>query len=198
MVDAYGGDAAKRLWWRPWSLACRRGVPKLPRMFLRCNRRLKDGKSHDYWSVVENRRLNDGRVVQRQVLYLGEINASQREAWRKTIEVHDEGTRRQVALFPAGSMPADDANAIGIRLDQLRLERPPQSGACWLSCVLELDAFWTTLLLLRRTVLKLQQAPRARRPQRAVARNSWPPRRSWRPGSRGERSPASRRPAGPQ
>ena len=74
-------------------------------MFLRCNRRLKDGKSHDYWSVVENRRLNDGRVVQRQVLYLGEINASQREAWRKTIEVHDEGTRRQVALVPAGSMP---------------------------------------------------------------------------------------------
>ena len=28
-------------------------------MFLRCNRRLKDGKSHEYWSVVENRRLND-------------------------------------------------------------------------------------------------------------------------------------------
>jgi hypothetical protein len=46
------------------------------RMFLRCNRRLKDGKRHDYWSVVENRRLADGRVVQRQVLYLGEINAS--------------------------------------------------------------------------------------------------------------------------
>jgi len=127
-------------------LACRPVVPKLPRMFLRCNRRLKDGKTHEYWSVVENRRLADGRVVQRQVLYLGEINASQREAWRKTIEVHDEGTRRQVALFPAGSMPADDANAIGIRLDALRLERPRQWGACWLSCVLwqqlELDAFW--------------------------------------------------------
>lgn len=60
-------------------------------MFLRCNRRLKDGKTHEYWSVVENRRLADGRVVQRQVLNLGEVNASQREAWRKTIEVHDEG-----------------------------------------------------------------------------------------------------------
>jgi hypothetical protein len=105
-------------------------------MFLRCNRRLKDGKTHEYWSVVENRWLADGRVVQRQVLYLGEINASQREAWRKTIEVHDEGTRRQVALFPAGSMPADDAIAVGIRLDELRLERPRQWGACWLSCVL--------------------------------------------------------------
>jgi hypothetical protein len=52
-------------------------------MFLRCQRRKKDGKTHEYWSVVENRRLADGRVAQRQVLYLGEINASQREAWRK-------------------------------------------------------------------------------------------------------------------
>ena len=71
-------------------------------MFLRCTRRVKDGKSHEYWNVVENRRLSDGRVVQRQVLYLGEINASQREAWRKTIEVHDAGGKRQVALFAAG------------------------------------------------------------------------------------------------
>jgi len=115
-------------------------------MFLRRNRRLKDGKQHDYWSVVENRRLSDGRVVQRQVLYLGEINASQREAWRKTIEVQDEGRSRQVALFPAGSMPADDVDAIGVRLSELRLERPRQWGACWLSCVLwqqlDLDSFW--------------------------------------------------------
>jgi hypothetical protein len=120
-------------------------------MFLRCNRRLKDGKRHDYWSVVESRRLSDGRVVQRQVLYLGEINASQREAWRKTIEVQDEGQRRQVALFPAGSMPADDVNAIGVQLSELRVERPRQWGACWLSCVLwqqlDLDSFWRPRLL---------------------------------------------------
>ena len=95
-------------------------------MFLRCNRRVKDGKAHEYWNVVENRRVSDGRIVQRQVLYLGEINAGQREAWRKTIEVHDEGTRRQVALFPAGSMPADDVDALGVRLNELHLERPRQ------------------------------------------------------------------------
>ncbi|MGO9446186.1 MAG: IS1634 family transposase, partial [Thiobacillaceae bacterium] len=74
-------------------------------MFLRCNQRVKDGKTHHYWSVVENRRLGDGRVVQRQVLYLGEINDSQREVWRRTIEVIDEGTRRQVALFPEAIAP---------------------------------------------------------------------------------------------
>jgi transposase len=115
-------------------------------MFLRCNRRKKDGKTHDYWSVVENRRCGDGRVVQRQVLYLGEINASQREAWRKTIELQDAGTRRQVALFPEGSMPVDDVDAIGVRLSELSLRRPRQWGACWLALQLwqqlELDSFW--------------------------------------------------------
>jgi transposase len=115
-------------------------------MFLRCTRRVKDGKTHDYWNLVENRRLSDGRVAQRQVLYLGEINASQREAWRKTIELAGQGPRRQVALFPAGSMPADDADAIGVRLSELRLERPRQWGACWLALELwqqlELDSFW--------------------------------------------------------
>ena len=74
-------------------------------MFLKCTRRIKDGKTHHYWSVVENRRLSDGRVVQRQVLYLGEINDSQKEAWRKTIEVFDEGKKRQVALFPESLAP---------------------------------------------------------------------------------------------
>ena len=115
-------------------------------MFLRCNRRKKDGKAHEYWSVVENRRCSDGHVVQRQVLYLGEINASQREAWRKTIELQDAGTRRQVALFPAGSMPVDDVDAIGVRLSELSLRRPRQWGACWLALQLwqqlELDSFW--------------------------------------------------------
>jgi transposase len=115
-------------------------------MFLRCNRRKKDGKTHEYWSVVENRRCSDGGVVQRQVLYLGEINASQREAWRKTIELQDAGTRRQVALFPAGSMPVDDVDAIGVHLSELSLRRPRQWGACWLALQLwqqlELDSFW--------------------------------------------------------
>jgi transposase len=115
-------------------------------MFLRCTRRVKDGKAHEYWNLVENRRLADGRVAQRQVLYLGEINASQREAWRKTIEVHEQGARRQVALFPAGSMPCDDVDAIGVRLSELRVEHPRQWGACWLAMELwqqlELDSFW--------------------------------------------------------
>ncbi len=50
-------------------------------MFLRHKIRRKDGKEHRAWSVVENRRVEGGRVVQRQVLYLGEINDSQRAGW---------------------------------------------------------------------------------------------------------------------
>lgn len=54
-------------------------------MYLRVKRRFKDGKEHRYWSIVESRRVHGKRVVQRQVLYLGEINDSQQAAWCKTI-----------------------------------------------------------------------------------------------------------------
>jgi hypothetical protein len=119
-------------------------------MFLKCNRRTKDGKTHHYWSVAENRRLLNGKVVQRQVLYLGEINDSQQAAWRKTIEVCDEGAKRQVALFPEDALPIGDATVVGVRLSELQLKRPRQWGACWLACVLwqqlDLDAFWSARL----------------------------------------------------
>ena len=70
-------------------------------MFVHAKRRFKDGKEHRYWSVVENCRNRDGRVVQRQVLYLGEINDSQRAAWCRSIEVlqGDYGPA-PMALFP--------------------------------------------------------------------------------------------------
>ncbi len=81
-------------------------------MFLRSKTRKNDGKEHRYWSVVENRRVADGRVVQRHVLDLGEINDAQRAAWWRSIEVFDEdrGAWAQMALFPedrpAPSSPA--------------------------------------------------------------------------------------------
>ena len=63
-------------------------------MFVRAKTRFKDGKTHRYWSVVENHRNRDGRVVLRQVLYLGKINDSQRAAWCRSIEVIDGAGRR--------------------------------------------------------------------------------------------------------
>lgn len=120
-------------------------------MFLKESTRFKDGKAHHYWSLVENRRVDGGRkVVQRHVLYLGEINSSQQAAWRKTIAVFETGSTRArtVALFPEERSPAvDDDQIVRIRLDQLELRRPRQWGACWLANVLYqklgLDNFWS-------------------------------------------------------
>src|SRR5438105_606589 len=71
-------------------------------MFLRCKVRRKDGKQHRYWSVVENTRVAGGRVVQRHVLYLGEINDTQELAWRRSIAVLEDGAAqpRTLSLFP--------------------------------------------------------------------------------------------------
>jgi transposase len=104
-------------------------------MYLKCNRRKKDGKVHRYWSIMENRRCAGGKVVQRPVLYLGEINDSQREAWIRSIEVFDEDRGRQgrLALFSADrEIPASVADGIGVRLSEFVLKRPRQWGACWL------------------------------------------------------------------
>jgi transposase len=120
-------------------------------MFLRQTIRKKDGKEHRYFSVVENKRVAaSGRVVQRHVLYLGEINDTQELAWRKSIEVFDESAARPrtLSLFPEdrceGLLP--DGSIIRLKLSQVRLCRARQWGACWLALTLwrelHLDRFW--------------------------------------------------------
>ncbi len=126
-------------------------------MFLRAKNRFKDGKLHRYWSIVENQRLRGGRVIQRQVLYLGEINDSQREAWCKSIEVLDESKAhaRQIAIFPDDRCAPELAcEVVRIRLNELSIRRARQWGACWLACQiwswLELDAFFAPRLSMSR------------------------------------------------
>ena len=121
-------------------------------MFLRHKIRRKDGKEHRSWSVVENRRVQGGRVVQRQVLYLGEINDSQRAAWTRAIAAFDDGGEStQIALFPEDRVaPVLDCDVVSIRLSAMRLRRPRQWGACWLAMILwdqlRLDEFWRPVL----------------------------------------------------
>src|ERR1700730_9255923 len=123
-------------------------------MFLRRTERKKNGKAHSYWNVVENKRLDDGRVVQRHVLYLCEINAWRAGAWRRAMEVFDvdagrAGTR---ALFPEDRCEAvaGDASVVQLRLSEMRLQRPRPWGACWLAGQLwqelQLDRFWADRL----------------------------------------------------
>src|SRR5262245_59945310 len=119
-------------------------------MFLRAKIRRKDGKDHRYWSVVESQRVAGGRTVQRQVLYLGEINDSQELAWRKSIEVVEgkSARPRTLALFPDDRCEGlvADGSIVRLKLSQLQLRRPRQWGACWLALTLwqelGLDAFW--------------------------------------------------------
>ena len=122
-------------------------------MFLRPNKRKKNGKTHRYFSVVENRRTAGGGTTQRQVLYLGEINDSQQEAWRRTLSVFDEDRRQycELSLFPDDRpLPPGALDAISVKLDQMRLRRPRSFGDCWLGCwlweTLHLSSFWNIQL----------------------------------------------------
>src|SRR6185503_3092704 len=114
-------------------------------MFLKCRKRRKDGKTHRSWSIVESRRYAGNKVAHRHVLYLGEINDSQRVAWERTIAVIDErdGEARQLALFPADrTPPPGEVDTLQVRLSELSLEHPRQWGACWFG-----DHLWRTLHL---------------------------------------------------
>src|SRR5271169_805643 len=101
-------------------------------MFLRRHRRLKDGKEHQYYSVMESRRLQSGKVSQRRVLYLGEINDSQQTAWRKTLEVFDEEKQQYttLSLFPEERAAAVDLDAVQVKLSQMQLRRARPYGNC--------------------------------------------------------------------
>jgi transposase len=122
-------------------------------MYLRSNTRTKDGKQHRYFTVVESRRLRSGKVAQRQVLYLGEINDSQQAAWRRTLDVFDEAEQRltPLSLFPEDRpVPADAIDSVQVKLSEMKLERARPYGNCWLGCELwrqlQLDRFWSERL----------------------------------------------------
>lgn len=117
-------------------------------MFLRVTNRHKDGKDHQYWSIVENRRVAQGRLIQKTLLYLGEINSSQKASWIRMIEVVEGNEKRQLALFSDENNIVNNSGdqEVRLRLSSLQLRRPRQWGACWLACQiwekLELGIFW--------------------------------------------------------
>ncbi len=118
--------------------------------YLQCHRRFKNGKDHCYWSIAEKVRTSGGRWVQRPILYLGEINDSQRASWTKVIEVFDPVKEKteELALYPENSSIPEHATDYGVqvRLSEFVLRRPRQWGACWVASVLwerlRMDDFW--------------------------------------------------------
>ena len=123
-------------------------------MFLRCTTRKKNGKPHRYWSVVENKRCAGDKIVQRHVLYLGEINERQEVVWQDAAAAFPEAEppARTAALFPAErALEAEaDTHAVRVKLAEMALRQPRQYGACWLAChlyqELGLDQFWSERL----------------------------------------------------
>jgi hypothetical protein len=119
------------------------------------HRRRKNGKDHCYWSITEKVRVSRGRWVQRHLLYLGEINDSQKAAWTKVIQVFDTQTEQtaELALYPAERAVPEHAADYGVqvRLQEFSLRRPRQWGACWIGTrlweQLKMDDFWTERLV---------------------------------------------------
>lgn len=126
-------------------------------MYLKCHNRLKDGKEHRYWSVVESVRTRRG-VIKRHLLYLGEINDTQRAQWCSALDVLDGSNPtsvKQMSFFPEDRTPPPEViNPVQIRLNQMSLHHPRQWGGCWLAMELwnhlGLDGFWRSRLPLSR------------------------------------------------
>ncbi len=95
-------------------------------------------KSTFCWCIVETRRVSGRRVVQRQVLSLGELNACQEAAWCKTVALFERDPYQpfQVALFDENhaltGLFGGDVTVVAIRLSSMRLLRLRQWGVCWL------------------------------------------------------------------
>jgi hypothetical protein len=123
-------------------------------MFLRATKRLKDGKEHRYFSVVEAvRHPGSKHPVQKPILYLGELNDSQQAAWSKALLVCDTTTQQTqpLRLFPEDrTPPPDPIPAVQVCWQQYELRHPRHFGDCWLATELwrqlGLDTFWTEKL----------------------------------------------------
>jgi hypothetical protein len=122
-------------------------------IFLRGHERRKDGKTNTYWSLVENRRCADGRVVQRHVLYLGKLTPAQELSWEKTAEQFGDGPQLGASLpglVTERELERKEAAAIAVYLKHFRIARPRQWGACWVALtvwnLLRLSQFWSSRL----------------------------------------------------
>ncbi len=119
-------------------------------MHLKTHRVKRHGKEHVYYSLCESVRVSRRRVVQRQVLHLGELQGSQVEQWERTIAVLTEsGEERQMQLWAGRPAPAQ-ADCVEVVLSSLSVRRPRRFGDCWAATKLwgqlDLDGFFAARL----------------------------------------------------
>ena len=120
-------------------------------MFLKPNKRLKDGKEHIYYTLAESTRINKRRTVQRTILHLGELTTSQHHRWDHTLDVINErNDTRQMELLTEDEHQRrgcpEDPDVVAIRLSTLQVRNCREFGSCWIGVkvwhLLELDRFW--------------------------------------------------------
>ena len=124
-------------------------------MFLKANKRIKDGKEHIYYTLNESTRISKNRTVQRTILHLGELTTSQHHRWRHTIDVISErDDTQQMELLTEDEhqrrgSPADP-DVMAIKLSTLQVKNSKEIGSCWVGAklwnMLELDRFWADRL----------------------------------------------------
>ena len=124
-------------------------------MFLKPNKRFKDGKDHVYYTLNESIRIGKRRVVQRTILHLGELSTSQCHRWRHTIDVINERSEaRQMELLTEEEHQRrgypEDPDVVAIRLSSVQVCNCREFGSCWIGVklwqILELDRFWAERL----------------------------------------------------
>jgi transposase len=104
-------------------------------MFLRPYKRLKDGKEHTYYALVESERTPAG-PRQRIVAYLGELNHEQERRWQRTVVFYNRhGDTQQLRLFPEDEdvVLPDDPDIVRIRLKQVGWTNARRFGDVWLA-----------------------------------------------------------------
>lgn len=120
-------------------------------MFLKANKRHKDGKDHIYYTLNESIRINQRRSVQRTILHLGELTTHQHHRWQHTLDVINEREEcRQMELFSEEEYQQrgspQDPDVVAIRLSSLEVKNSREFGSCWVGVkmwnFLGLDRFW--------------------------------------------------------
>jgi transposase len=122
-------------------------------LFLRRHRRHKNGKDHTYWSLVENHRCSSGKVIQRQAIYLGELDQAQHQAWSalsSKFSPTSPNPTPELAFSPSTEDPSPAVPPPRIHFSEFSLHNPRQWGACWIADRLwrdlQLSEFWSQRL----------------------------------------------------
>src|SRR5882672_3992086 len=104
-------------------------------MFLRRYTRVKDGKTHTYFALVESRRTEAG-PRQHTIAYLGELNLDQERRWQRTTVFYNrQGDCQQLRLFPDDDdvLLADDPDVVRISLKNVGWTNARSFGDVWLA-----------------------------------------------------------------